>query len=211
MELPIKCGKMYIKFDKNNHLEYGFEVKGNQIKKFIPLTDNEIDSIVLPRLVDDNEFDFSSIDENGHCKALIYNQKRKIRDYVTGSVKICDGCFDGLNKAKIIVPFENSIMLDWGSFEKNAEVELVIPDNLTLKQIYRRFDDGFDYERENWTLIADKKITGQFGFDGYGKDDFSILEYNEEDLDYKVANFTIKHPSLEDKNEFNQTEEENIK
>lgn len=76
---------------------------------------------------------------------------------------------------------------------QNAKLEIVIPNNLTLKQTYRRFDDGFDYERENWALIADKKITRQFGFSGYGNDDFSILEYNEESLDYKVASFTVKH------------------
>ena len=208
MNLPRKCGKMYIMFDDNNQPEYGFEVVGNKIKKFIPLTDKEIVSIVLPKLVENNEFDISSIDEKSHYKAMLYFQKTEMREYITGCVKICDGCFDGLKKAKIIVPFENSIMLDWGSFEQDADVELVMSPNLTLKQIYRRFDTGFDYERENWTIVGDKKISGQFGF---GKDEFSILNFNEKDLDYKVANFTVNHSFLEDKNKSIENGEEIVK
>ena len=113
-----------------------------------------------------------------------------MKDYIEGRVKICDGCFQGIKKAKIIVPFENSIMLDWGCFEDDAEIEFLLPENLTLKQIYRRFDTGFDYEHENWTLIGDKNITGQFDWGGFLGEHFSIFDYNEEELEHKVANLS---------------------
>lgn len=195
MNTPKRCGKMYIKFDDKNQPEYGFEVAGTNIKKFIPLTDNEsiYVSIILPKLIDSAKPEITSIDESNPHKSILYMQKQKMRDYVTGKVKICDSCFEGVKKARIIVPFENSIMLDWGSFDEDADIELVMAKDLDLKQIYRRFDAGYDYERENWTLVGDKNISGQFGFGGFGSDDFSVVDYNEEDLDYKVANFTVKH------------------
>lgn len=211
MNLPRKCGKMYIKFDENNQPEYGFEVLGNQIKKFVALTDKEIVSIILPRLVDNKEFDIQSMDENSSDKILLFAQKMKMQEYITGSVKICAGCFKGLNKLRIIVPFENSIMLDWGSFEQNAKVELVLPQNLTLKQIYRVFDTHYDYGRENWTLIGDKRISGQFDWISFGQETFSISEYKKENLDHKVANFTISHYASKDKLKPVRNKEEIVK
>ena len=60
-----------------------------------------------------------------------------------------------------------------------------------MKQIGRVFDTGFDYERENWTLIADKKIRGHFGDNGLMRDDYSIYEYDPENLSHTVADFSI--------------------
>lgn len=212
MNLPRRYGKMYIKFDENNCPKYAFEVDGNRIKKFVPLTDEEIKTIVLPKLTENNRFDIASIDEKNSCQSTLFYQKTKMQEYITGSVKICSGCFADLKKTRIVVPFENSIMLDWDSFDSNAKVELVVPSNLTLKQIYRVFDNGFDYERENWTLLGDKKITKNFNIgSGFGMDKFSILEYNENDLDNKVANFTIKHFHLEEKSSAYGKEEELVK
>lgn len=211
MNLPRKCGQLYIKFDESNQPEYGFDVVGNQIKKFISLTDNVVKSIILPKLVDDCTFDISSIDEKSSYKLLLYNQKIKMQNYVLGRVKICDGCFKGLKEAKIIVPFENSVMLDWGAFEENAKIELVIHKNLTLKQVYRRFDTGFDYEHENWTLIGDKKVSGQFGWDGFMGEGFSIMDYNEKDLDYTLADFTLTPLNLNEGCAIIQPEEEKVK
>ncbi len=199
MNLPRRCGNMYIKFSKDtNQPEYGFEVQDNKIKRFILLSDKNFDTIVLPKLVEDVKLDMPSINEKNSCGTVGFITKRELRNYITGSVKICDGCFRGLKEAKIIVPFENSIMLDYGSFDNDADIDLVLPSNLTLKQIYRMFDTGFDYEHENWTVVGDKSIAGKFGLGGYGYDDYSIMEYNEEDLDYKVANFKVSHLTLSD-------------
>ena len=164
MNTPKNCGKMYIKFDDKNQPEYGFVVSGNNIQKFIPLTDNGsiYIGIILPKIIESAKPEITTIDESSPYKSILYMQKQKLKDYVTGKVKICDGCFEGIKKARIIVPFENSLMLDWGSFDKDADIELVVAKNLNLKQIYRRFDTGFDYEKENWTIIGDENIFGQF-------------------------------------------------
>lgn len=187
MDSPQKHEKMYIKFDENKIPQYGFEVDGRRIIRFAPLTNKKIETIFLPKIVEDNVFVLPNIDEKNPNKYSLYFAKRNMRDYITGSVKIRDGCFKGLKNARIVVPFENSVMLDWGSFDDSASIELVLPNSLALKQIYRMFDTGFDYEHENWTLIGDKTIPGQFGFGGYDKEDYSIMDYNEADLDYKVA------------------------
>lgn len=209
MNLPRKCGKLYIKFDESNQPEYGFEVVGQQIKKFVPLTDKNFETIILPKLVEDYAFDIPSKEEVGPYKSLLYYRNREMCDYVVGSEKVCADCFKGLKKAKIVIPFENSVMFDWGSFDQDAQIELIVPDSLALKQVYRCFDTGFDYEHENWTIVADKSLAEQFSMGGFGKDDFAIWDYNEADLDYNVANFTIKTFALQESRENNESSDEN--
>ena len=194
MNLPRKCGEMYIKFDDNNEPEYGFLVGFNSINKFIKLCDKEIDTIILPPIVESEKCAVESIDENKkQDKFMLEAEKDYLQDYITGRLKICDKCFKGIKKARIIVPFENSVMLDWGCFDSDAEIEFVLPKNLGLKQIKRRFDTYFDYENENWTLIADKNISGNLGWRGFSSDFYSIDEYNPEKLYSIVANFTVTH------------------
>ena len=193
MNTPKKCGDMYIKYDENNNPEYGFLFSENQLVKFVPLTNKPIHSIILPQMVKNETFDMADIDEDTQSKSLAYLYKNILRTYITGSVQIKEDCFKGIKKARIIVPFENSIMLDWGCFDEDSNIELVLPKTLTLKQIYRTFDTGFDYEHENWTIIADKDIRGEFGWGGFQSENYTIADYHPEDLDYKVASFTISY------------------
>ena len=67
---------MYIKFNEYNEPEYGFTFSRNQIKKFVPLTDKQIHTIILPKLVESSEFSLSSIDEKTAYKSMLYNQKK---------------------------------------------------------------------------------------------------------------------------------------
>ena len=185
MNLPKKCGNMYIMFDENNNPEYGFEVgkgyKNYLIKKFHIMCDKKIDTIVLPKLFEDDTQRYADIDKESEYS---------FHYYLTGNVKICSDCFNGIKKARIIVPFVSSVMIDWGSFEEDAEIELVLHKNLDLKTVYRRFDTGFDYEREYWTLIGDKDLTGSSRLCG---DDYSVREYDyKPDWDNRlVANFKV--------------------
>ena len=194
MRLLKKYGYMYIKLDDHNEPEYGFEVSGNKIERFVPLCDKPINEIVLPKIVESQEFDLTSIDMKSQNRAALYHQKKKMRDYIRGSVKLCDGCFHGISKAKIVVPFENSVMIDLSSFDKDAEIEFVMPENLTLKQINRTFDAGYDDESDNWTVIADKKIAGTFDMGSIGSDTYTIAEYNANQRNQSAANFTIGKP-----------------
>jgi len=212
MKVPKKCGNMYIMFDENNEPLYGFEVYGNKITKFIPLTDKKsiYNCIVLPKIVESEKPEVPCVGDKEESWHMQYWQKKAYCDYISGNVKICPGCFEGIDKARIIVPFENSIMLDWSSFDDDAQIELVLPKRLELKQIHRMFDDGFDYARENWTLIGDKSIAGEFSFGGFRSDDYSIADYDEKRLDYKVANFTVSH-LLPDNTRKQKLSSENIK
>lgn len=193
MKLPKKCGNMYIMFDDKNQPLYGFEVYENKITKFIPLTDNEsiYRCIVLPKIVENSKPEVPNVEDKDVPKSLLWFQKMQHRDYITGSVKIGVGCFDGVQRARIVVPFENSIMLDWGCFDRDAQIELVLPKRLSLKQVARRFDTGFDYEREVWVLVGDQSINGDLSV-GYS-DNYSIADYDEKNLEYKIANLKVSH------------------
>ena len=212
MKLPKKCGNIYIMFDDKNQPLYGFEVYENKITKFIPLTDNDsiYKCIVLPKIVESEKPEAPNVDDEQSSESMKYWQKMAYCDYISGSVKIGVGCFEGIEKARIIVPFENSIMIDWGSFDEDAQVELVLAKNLALKQVYRMFDDGFDYQRENWTLVGDKSLAGEFSMGGFRSDHYSIADYDEKRSDYKVANFTVSH-LLPDNTRKQEHSSENIK
>lgn len=151
-ELPIKCGEMYIKFNREHKPEYGFIVKGNIIKTFVNLTDNLPQNIVLP-YINQNAFVPTCQKQMDIAKQLTAGE-----NYVKGNIKIAQGCFQGLKSVNIVVPFNSSIMLYSKCFEEKAEVEMTVPTNMELKQVIRSFVTSMDYERESWTLLADKDI-----------------------------------------------------
>ena len=190
MKQPKRCGNMYIMFDDKNNPEYGFTFAGNLLLKFIPLTDKPIPSIILPKLVESKKCP-DNINPN-HNSNWDYYKTNALLDYISGSMEICTGCFDGVKQAEIVVPFENSIKLEWGCFDKNADIELFLRSNLELKQIDRRFDYGHGYQFHSWTVIADKKLEGFFSVeDKY--DDYAIGNYDEIEPQYKIANLSVKH------------------
>lgn len=195
MNTPKKLGKTYIKFDDKNQPEYEFVVFGNNIQKFIPLTNNDSTnlSIVLPKLVESAKPEVTTIDETIPYTTYSYMEKQNLKNYIVGKVKISDGCFEGIKKARIIVPFENSIMLDYGSFDEGADIELVLPGNLDLKLICRRTNTGSGYERKEWILICDKNTAGPFNIGIDGPDEFLIVDYNPTDSNKRIANFKITH------------------
>ena len=204
MNLPKKCGDVYIKFDENNNPEYGFKITENYrnqkyIENFIKMTDKNIDTIILPKLFDKGEsIEAEKISsEDWSNKYYLF-----FEEYVTGEVRLRPDAFKGIKNAKIVVPFTSSIMIDYGSFDKDANIEFITSPNLRLKQVYRCFDTAFDYEHENWTLIADKS----FNFDGrICGDDYTIKDYNEENVNYKAANIKLTNINTSKENEEGKT------
>ena len=194
MDLPKRCGDVYIKFDKKNNPEYGFRIERGSnkkyIKQFIKMTDKKIDTIILPMLIDDNDSisvkDISPDDWSNEYYLLFVK-------YVTGEVEICENCFKGIKNAKIVIPFDGSVSIAYGSFDKDANIEFVTNSDLRLKHVYRTYDTGFDYAHDNWTLIADKC----FIFDGrICGDDYCVRNYYKETHscnDNKVANIRLSH------------------
>ncbi len=183
-----KCGNLYVKFDDENNPLYAFEVVGKTIKKFHPMCDDLPETIILPKLKI-NISDFSTQIDN--FKMLYYNRIYQTNNnpnsnqsiinyymelYGTGAYKLATECFKGIKKSKIIVPVDYSIMIDWNCFDDDAEIELVLPNDMTLKQVYRTFDTGFDYEHENWTLISHK----DFNFKSKNTVGINVLDYQPE-------------------------------
>ena len=191
MKQPTKCGKMYIMFDDKKNPEYGFIFSGNLLIKFIPLTDNPIRSIVLPKLVESKKCP-DNINPNQNPSPMDYNKAKELKDYVSGSMKICTGCFEGVKEAEIVIPFDNSVCLEWGCFDSNSDIELFVRNTLDLKQIDRRCDNGCGYQYSSWTVIADKKLGGFCSVENL-KDDYFISDYNENSPENKFANLTVKH------------------
>ena len=180
LNLPKKCGEMYVAFDENNNPLYGFRVRGYKeciIEEFVRLSDELPEFIVLPKL-NKNAFVPEEADEFDLSKLGVFRGE----DYVKGNIKLCNRCFKGIKNAKIVLPYNTSVMLDWGCFDDGAEIEFVVPENIGLKQVYRTFDTGFDYEHEYWTILCDKRIVCEIG--GYG-DSYCTSEYT---IDYNPFN-----------------------
>lgn len=183
---------MYIMFDSKNNPEYGFTFAGNLLLKFIPLTDQPIHSIILPKLVESKKCP-DGINPSQNASNLDYLKAEVLKKYISGSMEICTGCFEGVKQAEIMVPFDNSIKLEWGCFDRNADIELFLRNNLGLKQVDRRFDSGFGYQCNSWTVIADEKLGGFFSVGNLGNDDYFIGNYSDALPEYKIANMSVKH------------------
>ncbi len=196
-----KCGDLYVYFDENKNPLYSFEVDYNRIKKFHLMSEKLPEEIILPK-IEISEDDYLKI--NNSCmlgandllkkykeKKFITSDCREILEkYATGAFKVATGCFAGIKKIKLVAPVNYSIMLDWGCFDYNAEIELVLPKDMTLKQVYRLFDTGFDYERENWTLISHK----DFNYESESYCGIRVVDFKPEyarNYKYKISKENI--------------------
>ncbi len=188
MNLELKkCGDLYVYFDENKNPLYAFEVDYNSIKRFYLMCDNMPDEIILPNIKIEDK-DYYKISNSSMLEAIkIKNEKREVygiegrlERYAVGAYKVARDCFRGIKKLKIIAPADYAIMLDWGCFDDNSEVEIVLPKNMTLKQVYRCFDTGFEYQRENWTLISHK----DFNYESESYCGISVRDFKHEDARY---------------------------
>lgn len=184
MDKLRQCGAMYIKFDEQNNPEYGFVVDDNVISKFYSLCDRQLEKISLP--VIQNDYIIPN-EEMAHIwqerQEFVKNKNlawaamcdNVLLDYAKGSVRIARDCFAGIKKLQIVAPVDYSVMLDWGCFEKESQIELLLPSEMGLKQVHRMFDTGFDYKRENWTLIAHQN----FNFTSTGRgDSYDAIDFS---------------------------------
>ncbi len=191
MNFPIKCKNMYIKFDANKNPEYGFEVSGNKILKFVPLSNDKIDTIILPCIAPSELFEMPKLNYKEINNSWQFFCIKKIKKYVDGAIEISPYCFKGIDKAKIIAPFENSIKIDTLAFDDNAKIEFIVHHNLTLKQVHKIFNSGIIYEKENWLLIGDKTVSGSFDAGGFSREQYLINDYDKELIDNNSASVTV--------------------
>ena len=181
MRTPKRCGGMYIMFDENSVPLYGFKVKKTNdccyLENFVLLSNKRIDKIVLPKVVASMPYDNDM--KNG-----------KAFNYLKGALRIKSNCFKGIKEAKIYVPFDNSIMMCYGAFDDEAKIDFVTKSNLTLFNVYHRYDAGWDYNEETWTIIGDKNLSDK-DF-GNNSDCMWVVELDKENKKYLV-DYGIRH------------------
>lgn len=154
---------MYIKFDDNNNPEYAFDVEGNEIKKFFPLTDKKISYIVLPEINKATELSvYNASGLRGDQLGQERDQLINFLSYLHGDIRICRECFKGVKDATIVVPFSNSVKLDKDTFDRDASIRFALPENTTIREILSEPIAVFEAcdEYEKWALICDKRING---------------------------------------------------
>ena len=71
--------------------------------------------------------------------------------YGCGAYRIQKDCFKGLKKVRLLVPVDYSISLDYDCFDTDAEVEFVLPENMTLKNVQTIFLNDC-----KWNLLCHK-------------------------------------------------------
>ena len=183
MRLPEKLGLMYVMYDDEHKLEYGFEVSINKrekkIVKFFNFGRKKIDKIVLPKII--NNF-----------PAEMLNNKIDKENYLKGALKICKGCFEGVNNVKIIIPFNNSVNFEVGCFDdKNVQVEILAPKNMGLQQVSRKTNNLYDNNEDSWVIVGDKRLIGN-NFSVLDGGVFSVEDYYYDAYyDSPIAKITV--------------------
>lgn len=180
MNLPVKYGNVYIKFDDEGKPEYGFEVDPREtlINKFLVMSDKKIDTIVLPKLVQNFQL---SHEQLKNPEMLCKNKKTEtyLSDYLTGNIRLCPESFIGVDNVKIVVPTDCSIMICDDAFAQFANIEFVTNNNLSLKIVKRKCFDSSD----SWRLIADKNLNTNV----------KVFDTDYQIKDHLSSNFKVRH------------------
>lgn len=159
-----KCGDLYIKFDDQGVPEYGFEVRGAQIRKFYNLkNDKEPKKIILPpvsiarlkSVLDDETLKDieQEIKERG---TTIYTPA--IARYIEGYVDIADECFCDLRDKEIIIKTNYPIAFGNEAFNNCQNISFVLPNNQIIYNAHETHNGAFDYEHFDWYLIGSKNL-----------------------------------------------------
>lgn len=189
MKTPIKTGKLYVQYDNNNKPIYCFRVKGDRIIEYSNLTEAPQKTIVLPIIKEDEPF-VPLNKEKVNTEIAYEEYKNYIDEYCNGNIVICRGCFECVKEAKIIVPFENSIKLEYDCFDEDANITFQTNNKLALKQIDLFYDTGFSYEEDSRVIVADKNLYGSYGWKHLK---CSIVDFNRNKYRYKVANLKLEN------------------
>lgn len=153
INLPVKQGDLYVKYDANNIPEYAFKVKYDKhITEFINMKETKPNYIVLPKLNTD-AYTPSMADQYVYLNDNFDNS-----NYLEGNIRICKNCFKGVKDAKIIVPQNTSVVFEKKCFDKKAKVEIIAPKNLELKQMVLRFDPMIKNGYDTWTMLCDNNV-----------------------------------------------------
>ena len=107
--------------------------------------------IVLPQL-------------NQRNKPTQESAQNQMKNYMFCSVKICEGCFealDGQTEITLKVLGNQSVAFDYCCFKpaySKVNVNLILPKNMDLFLGYHNHSTPYEYQTDNWPLIADKSL-----------------------------------------------------
>ena len=163
-------GEMYLKSGK-----YAFAVSGRLIEKMYMLTDEKVESFVLPDL--------------GQTK-VDQNFEHRMYDYVNGSAIFYYDRFEELPDSTIIVPSTCSLKLTC-EYTGHVKLKLVLPKNMELFTITQTWDSFDGDEQRSWTLVADKKLGNTDSFNSGDLYTYYIEPYNDKSSGYE--HFTVEH------------------
>lgn len=173
-------GELYLK----SH-EYAFHVAGRSIKGLFMLTDNHVNTFVLPDLgksIIDTHFERDS-DDAGNLEMYVY-----------GSAIFN---FDGFRNhpgATIIVPSKCSLALTSDYF-RHVNLKLFIPKDMEAYTITQKWRELSKEKVQKWTLIADKKLKEHDVF-SLKNSTFVVKPYQNGQVDDE--NLTFEHFEQED-------------
>lgn len=162
--------------DDSGRKLYAYRVVNNKREiRSILLYDRHIDTFELP------PFEQTNVDLQIQNELIPYlggklnlHQQRLLDKYLSGSVKILNGCFARLKKARLILPHDYSVVLSglrnksWytGAFQGESDVQIVIPNDLTTYNIKKTYEiKSMPIMESEYTLIAHKNLSKVETFD----------------------------------------------
>lgn len=163
INLPVKCGEMYIKFE-NRKPVYGFKMCGHNqrtIEKFINLQDTLPKTIVLP-LIQDQDIEIPEPSETNLTTPYHFGS---YEPYVSGNIRLTPTSFQGIKNTTIIVPGTASVRLDYPVFDDYANNRFILPEGMGLTEISRSVynGQGLGFNTISWTLIAKENLKVNMG------------------------------------------------
>ena len=202
----LQTGEIFIKFNEYGMPEYFFDcdTKNHTITKLRQLTSFELTSVELPTWdVPSQPLNPAVRNENmlpvwQNYQDRLANQPQvygysntglesTLATYAEGGVKVANKCFYGYHDLQVVAPNDYAVRFEPGCFDENANIELVVPAQMALKQVNHVHNTGFTYDRDRWTLLAHQ----DFNFHGTGpRDSYGVKDCDPNTLPYHL---TVKH------------------
>ena len=177
-EDPIKVGhnfeEIYLHNDEQGRPLYGFTLQGHTFTKFHTYPNFHGEIIELPQLpLTDDPFAITHADmlaaqaEQGGLMTAdtapssapnpvrdAMSSDEWLQNYAQGGLTIAKGCFAGHRHLSLSVPHNYAVKLAKGCFDKNAVVELFLPQAIGIKHVDYSYATPHGRSSDQWLLLA---------------------------------------------------------
>lgn len=197
-EDPIKVGhnfeEIYLHNDEQGRPLYGFTLQRNTFTKFHTYPEFQGGIVKLPQLtLSDDPYAITHADmlaaqaeQSGIFTADIApsstpNPERDamssdewLQSYARGGVTIAKDCFAGQQHLSLEVPTDYAVKLAKGCFDKNAVIELFLPENIGIKRVEYSHATPHGRHSDQWLLLAHQN----FNYQGTQRDQVNFAMYD---------------------------------